>query len=66
MGGQGDRAAEGAVAALDPVELLLGGVVGEVPLALDGQKAILHGDVEVLGLEAGQLDGDQVGVLALR
>src|SRR5215217_9355118 len=42
MGGEGDRAAEGAVAALDPVELLLGRVVGEVALALDGQQAILH------------------------
>src|SRR5215204_5710734 len=28
MGGQGDRPPEGAVAALDPVELLLGGVMG--------------------------------------
>src|SRR5215207_2743762 len=44
MGGQGDRPPEGAVAALDPVELLLGGVMGEVALALDGQQAILHGD----------------------
>src|SRR4029450_8177804 len=37
LGGQGDRAAEGAVAALDPGELLLGGGMGELPLALDWQ-----------------------------
>src|SRR5215208_446827 len=65
MGGQGDRPPEGAVAALDPVELLLGGVMGEVALALDGQQAILHGDVQVVGVDPGQLDRDQVGVLAL-
>jgi hypothetical protein len=39
MGGQGDRAAEGAGAALDPVEVLVGCVVGGVPLTLDGQQA---------------------------
>src|SRR5215217_6578843 len=65
LGGQGDRAPEGAVAALDPVELLLGGVMGEVALALDGQQAILQGDLQVVGLDPGQLDRDQVGVLAL-
>src|SRR5215207_6570982 len=65
MGGQGDRPPEGAVAALDPVELLLGGAMGEVALALDGQQAILQGDVQVVGLDPGQLDRDQVGVLAL-
>src|SRR5215203_6768572 len=65
MGGQGDRPPEGAVAALDPVELLLGGVMGEVAFALDGQQAILHGDVQVVGVDPGQLDRDQVGVLAL-
>src|SRR6266511_6266517 len=53
LSGQGDRAAEGAVAALDPVELLLGGVMREVPLALDGQQAVLQGDVEVVGLDPG-------------
>jgi hypothetical protein len=52
MSGQGDRPPEGAVAALDPVELL-GGFLGELALTLDGQQAILHGDVEVLGLEDG-------------
>src|SRR5215211_7809773 len=65
MGGQGDRPPEGAVAALDPVELLLGGVMGEVALTLDGQQAILQGDPQVIGLDPGQLDRDQVGVLAL-
>jgi hypothetical protein len=44
LGGQGDRAAEGAVAALDPVVLLLGGLAGELALALDDQQAILHRD----------------------
>ena len=39
--------------------------MGEVALALDGQQAILHGDVQVVGLDPGQLDRDQVGVLAL-
>src|SRR6266542_4962420 len=65
VGGQGDRAAEGAVAALDAVELLLGGVMGEVPLALDGQQAVLEGDLEVVERDAGEFDGHQVGVLAL-
>src|SRR5215217_4592112 len=65
VGGQGDRPPEGAVAALDPVELLLGGVMGEVALTLDGQQAILQGDLQVVGLDPGQLDRDQVGVLAL-
>src|SRR5215217_1343487 len=62
LGGQGDRAAEGAGGALDPVELLLGGVIGEVPLALDGQQAVLEGDLEVVELDPWQLDGHQVGV----
>src|SRR6266536_285842 len=53
------------VASLDPVELLLGGVVGDVPLALDGQQAVLEGDLQVVGLDAGQLDRHQVGVLPL-
>src|SRR5512132_3324696 len=65
VGGQGDRPPEGAVAALDPVELLLGGVMGEVALALDGQQAILQGDLQVVGLDPGQLHRHQVGVLAL-
>src|SRR6266542_1252149 len=65
VGGQRDRAAKGAVAALDPVELLLGRVMGEVPLALDGQQATLEGDLEVVELDPRELDGHQVGVLAL-
>src|SRR4029450_2221416 len=44
VGGQGDRPAEAAVAALHPVGLLLRGLPGELALALDGQQAILHGD----------------------
>ncbi len=64
MGGEGDRAAEGAVAALDPVVLRLGGVV-EGPLTLDGQQAVVEGDGEVVALDPWQLDADQVGVLAL-
>src|SRR6266699_2840550 len=65
VGGQGDRAAEGAVAALDAMVLLLGGVVGEVPLALDSQQGVLDGDLEVVELDPWQLDAHQVGVLAL-
>src|SRR6266508_4584381 len=37
----------------------------EMPLALDGQQAILQGDLQVVGLDPGQLDRDQVGVLTL-
>jgi hypothetical protein len=48
MGGQGDRAPEGAIAALDPVELLLGRLLGEVPFSLNGQQAVLEGDLEVV------------------
>src|SRR4029450_2444688 len=40
--------------------------MGELALALDGQQAILHRDVEVVGLDPGQLDRHQVGVLTLR
>jgi hypothetical protein len=47
------------------VELLLGRLAGELAIALDGQQAILQGDVQVLGLDPGQLDRHQVGVLAL-
>jgi hypothetical protein len=53
MGGQGDRPPEGAVAALDPMEVLLGGVMSEGPLTLDGQQAILQGDLQVVGLDPG-------------
>ena len=58
MGWQGDRTAKRAIAALDPVELLLGRVMGEVPLALDGQQAAFHGDLHVVELDAGKLDRD--------
>src|SRR6266545_1893738 len=51
--------------ALDPVAVLLGGPGGELPLTLDGQQAVLERDLEVLGVDPGHLDGDQVGVLAL-
>ena len=64
VAGQGDRAAEGAVEPLGAVHLLLGGVVREVPLALDGQQAVLEGDLHLVGLDAGKLDRHQVGVLA--
>ena len=37
----------------------------EVPLALDGQQAVLEGDLYLVGLDAGKLDRNQVGVLAL-
>src|SRR6266536_3188174 len=64
-GWQGDWAAKAAVAAFDAAEVLLGGVVGEVPLALDGEQAAFHGDLDVVELDARELYGDQVGVLAL-
>src|SRR5690242_7514659 len=64
VAGQGDRAAEGAVEPLGAVHLLLGGVVREVPLALDGQQAVLEGDLHIAGLDAGKLGRHQVGVLA--
>src|SRR6266700_1873138 len=65
VAGQGDRAAEGAVITLGPVHLLLGGIVREAPLPLDRQQAVLEGDLQVLGLDAGKLGRHQVGVLTL-
>src|SRR6266496_1460003 len=64
MAGQGDRAAEGAVAALDSVGLLLGRIARGVPLALDCQQAVLEGDLHVVGLDAREFGRYQVGVLA--
>src|SRR5512132_921395 len=64
MGGQGDGAAEGARGALDSVVLLLGGLAGELALALDGQQAVLQGDLQVVELDPWQLHGHQVGVAA--
>src|SRR5581483_12423404 len=61
---QGDRAAEGAVEPLGAVHLLLGGVMREAPLALDGQQAVLEEDLYLGGLYAGKLGRYQVGVLA--
>src|SRR5579871_362058 len=66
MAGQGDRTAEGAVEPLGAVHLLVGRVVREVPFALDGQQAVLEGDLYLVGLDAGKLDRYQVGVLAFR
>ena len=65
VAGQGDRPAERAVAALGPVDLLAGRVGSWVPLALDGQQAVLEGDLQVIVPDAGQFRGHQVGVLAL-
>src|SRR5215203_6003858 len=64
LGGQGDRAAESAGGALDSVVLLLRGLAGELALALDGQQAVLQGDLQVVELDPWQLDGHQVGILA--
>src|SRR5512132_3106517 len=36
----------------------------EVPLALDGQQAVLESDLQVVELDPGQLDGHQIGILA--
>src|SRR4029450_6540280 len=55
---------EGARGALDPVELLLGGLAGELALAPDGPQPALEGDPQVVELDPGQLDGHQVGVFA--
>src|SRR5690242_3112902 len=65
MAGHGDRPAEGAVAALGPVDLLTGGAARWVPLALDRQQAVLELDLQVLGRDTGQFGGHHVGVLAL-
>src|SRR6478735_563572 len=64
MAGQGDRAAEGAVAALNPVGLVPGRVARGVPLALDGQQAVFEGDLHVAGLDARELSRYQVGVFS--
>ena len=65
MGGQGDRPVERAVAPLGPVDLLSGRVSRGVPLALDCQQAVLERDLQVIGPEARQFRGYQVGVIAL-
>src|SRR6266516_7543572 len=64
MAGQGDRAAEGAVAALDSVGLVPGCIARGVPLALDRQQAVLEGDLRIAGLDAGELGRYQVGVFS--
>src|SRR5438093_10727954 len=64
MAGQGDRAAEGAVAALDSVGLLPVRIARGVPLALDGQQAVFEGDLHIAGLDAGELGRYQVGVFS--
>src|SRR4029453_18044712 len=40
-------------------------LAGELALALDGEQAVLQGDVDVVGVDARHLDGNHVGVLAL-
>jgi hypothetical protein len=37
-----------------------------VPFPLDGEQTVLEGDLEIVDLDAGELDHDDVGVLALR
>src|SRR5260370_26484566 len=64
MAGQGDRGAEGAIAALNPVGLVPGRIARGVPLALDRQQAVLEGDLHLAGLDARELGRHQVGVLA--
>src|SRR4029077_13682960 len=64
MAGQGPPGAEGAIAALNPVGLVPGRIARGVPLALDGQQAVLEGDLHVAGLDAGGLGRYQVGVFS--
>src|SRR6266480_2759456 len=64
MAGQGDRTAERAVAALNPVGLLPVRIARGVPLALDRQQAVLEGDLHVAGLDTRELGRYQVGVFS--
>ena len=62
---QRERPAERAVAPLDAVELLFLHLARELLLALDGQRAVLDGDVDVLARHVGQLGLQHELVLAV-
>src|SRR2546427_8296820 len=64
--GQGQRADEGAVAqlALDIVAALL--LMLRLGLALERECIVCHGDVDVLGIDAGQLRADDDVVVGLK
>src|SRR6185437_4230444 len=63
--GQRERPAEDAVAAFGPVYFLPGRLAGGMPLTLDRQQAVRHGDLHLAGLDAGNLDRHPVCVAAL-
>ncbi len=50
------------MAALEPVYFVPGRLAGGVPLTLDRQPAILHGDLHLAGCDAGNLDRHHVSV----
>src|SRR5688572_6373495 len=52
---QGEGPGEGAMAALDALEVLPLYVLAELPLALQREHAVLEGDVDVLTLQVGEL-----------
>src|ERR1700751_1478363 len=62
--GKRERPAEDAVAAFGPVFFLLGRFAGGMPLALDRQQAVRHGDLYLVGLDAGNLDRHPICVPA--
>src|SRR6476660_10479676 len=64
MAGHGDRTAERAIAALNPVGLLPGRIARGVPLALDRQQAVFEGDLHIAGLDARELSRYQVRVFS--
>src|SRR6185437_522109 len=65
-GRQLQRAGEGAIAALDEAVVLVGLFALDLLLAADGEKAVAHGHVDVLLLEARQFDGHLETCLRLR
>src|SRR5918999_1697098 len=62
---QGQRAAEAAERALDPVPAALARLVLGLALAGDGERAVLHLDRDVALVEAGQVGLQDEGVLGL-
>src|SRR5512146_1460266 len=62
--GKRERPEEDAVAAFGPVYFLPGRLAGGMPLALDRQQAVRHGDLHLADLDAGNLDRHPVCVPA--
>ena len=65
LGGQGEGAPERSIPALGGVGDGVGLLVALAAPADDGQGAVVHGDVDVLGIDAGHLAADREVVVVL-